>query len=302
MLTQDAAAARANSGGSNREMNAPSLHGEQRVDRGQRAAHDVVAAGATARTHGVRFSTRTRSLTSGYGPSGRLGRHPHHGRDGLAAPHDAAHEPARAVAQRSRSLRDAAQLEGHHPLAGEQLSEPRPARSSSSSTASSHGVCSGAVDLEGRPRARRRRRPSVDRSTWRSCTRRNRTLDVERASVPASRRHSVCIDQSSPPSVSANWPWRDHAELPAELVLPRRRPVGVQDVALVEHGVGDLAGPLEGRPAVGGARSAHSRSLAGLLEQRLEACSQVGSARVALNRSRSSRVSRGSRSQPLLGK
>ena len=37
----------------------------------------------------------------------------------------------------------------------------------------------------------------------------------------------------------------EHAELPAQLVLLRRRPVGVEHVALVQDGVGDLPGQLQ---------------------------------------------------------
>src|SRR5262249_50686048 len=47
---------------------------------------------------------------------------------------------------------------------------------------------------------------------------------------------------------------RQHAELPPHAVLLRRRTIGVQDVSLVQHGVGHGAGPREAHAASSPAR------------------------------------------------
>ena len=43
--------------------------------------------------------------------------------------------------------------------------------------------------------------------------------------------------------VGALWP--QHAELPSQLVLPRRGPVGVQQIPLIEHRVRHRSNPVE---------------------------------------------------------
>ena len=76
--------------------------------------------------------------------------------------------------------------------------------------------------------------------------------------APASTTHPACRRRSDP---LGRRPGAEDAELPAQLVLLRRRPVGVQDVALVADGVGDLPGRGEAWPrSVVAARSLRRRS------------------------------------------
>ena len=63
--------------------------------------------------------------------------------------------------------------------------------------------------------------------------------------------------------------WSEYAELPSELVLGRGGPVGIEQVALVEHGVGDAPGLREahGTPSgtvagVGGAAASRDSIVA----------------------------------------
>ena len=92
-------------------------------------------------------------------------------------------------------------------------------------------------------------------------------------------------------------PGHQHPELPAGLVLGRRGPVGIQQVALVEDGVGHLAGQLEGREG-----RAHCLASPASLNSASRASSQVGRARTALKRCSESSVSRRTRIQPPPGK
>ncbi len=92
-------------------------------------------------------------------------------------------------------------------------------------------------------------------------------------------------------------PGHQHPELPAGLVLGRRGPVGIQQVALVEDGVGHLAGQLEGREG-----RAHCLVSPASLNSASRASSQVGRARTALKRCSESSVSRRTRIQPPPGK
>ena len=77
----------------------------------------------------------------------------------------------------------------------------------------------------------------------------------------------------------AEGPWRQHAELPANLVLLRRRPVRVEDVTLVDDRIGNLAGRREApftRRGHGGRR--HLASSPAAFNNDSKACSHVGSA------------------------
>ena len=108
-------------------------------------------------------------------------------------------------------------------------------------------------------------------------------------------------------------PWHEDTPLEPHLVLPRGRPVGVEDVALVEHGVGHGArrgeavlvgtGRDRGR-AQRAARAAHGRPSSASpasLRSCANAWSHVGRPRRALKRCRSSSVSRPSRMYALAG-
>ena len=77
-----------------------------------------------------------------------------------------------------------------------------------------------------------------------------------REPVPPRRGTRSGPTNRSEPSSSLNLAGHEHAELPAHLVLPRRRPVGVEHVALVEDGIGDR---LRRREAVA-SPDAHSPS------------------------------------------
>src|SRR6202022_3324731 len=85
---------------------------------------------------------------------------------------------------------------------------------------------------------------------------------------------------------------RQHAELPAHLVLRRRRAVRIEDVPFVEHCIRDLPRALE----------AHCSVSPASLRSETMSWSQLATARRALQRSRRFRVSVCSRSQPELGK
>ena len=86
----------------------------------------------------------------------------------------------------------------------------------------------------------------------------------------------------------------EHAELPAQLVLASRGAVRVEDVALVEHGVGDRSGSGEPVPSHSPAPASLSRTS--------NVSSHVTSARRALNRARSSSTWRLTLTHPLFGK
>ncbi len=81
---------------------------------------------------------------------------------------------------------------------------------------------------------------SPSRSTWRATTCRKRTVDRRRPPSPSSR-HSVRIVAAVVGMALGVRPRVDAAERPAALVLGRRAAVGPQQVALVEHRVGDRA-------------------------------------------------------------
>ena len=118
--------------------------------------------------------------------------------------------------------------------------------------------------------------------------RRARTVDLDQA-LHAHRRLFADAVAGRP------W-WTDDAELPAQLILGGRGTVRVEQVPLVQDRVGDRCGVREAHDAgspVGS--SAASSSVA-------RTASQDGSARAALNRARSARVSRSIRNQPALGK
>ncbi len=63
---------------------------------------------------------------------------------------------------------------------------------------------------------------------------------------------------SDPASLGADR--TNHAELPPDLVLARRRAIGVQQVALVEHGVGDPTGRIDAAHHVTAGLAASSSS------------------------------------------
>ena len=67
-----------------------------------------------------------------------------------------------------------------------------------------------------------------------------------RRSGPRLSRQSADMSGSSPAPAAAAPGRPQDAELPAGLVLPRRRAVGVQQVPLVEDGIGDGAGQARG--------------------------------------------------------
>ena len=85
---------------------------------------------------------------------------------------------------------------------------------------------------------------------------------------------------------------RQHAELPAHLVLRRRRAVRIEDVTFVEHRIRDLPRALE----------AHCSVSPASLRSEIISWSQLGTARRPLQRIRRLKVSVCSRSQPELGK
>jgi hypothetical protein len=86
-------------------------------------------------------------------------------------------------------------------------------------------------------------------------------------------------------------------ELPAHLVLRRRGAVRVENVALVQHGVGDLAGGLEAHSATSGLPAAPAS-----WSRAVSVSSQLVNARWDLYRASASNVSRSSLIQVLPGK
>ena len=168
-------------------------------------------------------------------------------------------------------------------------------RSISCSTASSHGThfapstSSSSTGPIHCPLATAGRASAV-------CTCRHRTRTCSAARRPGSTTHSVRHRRALRRRRARLGRRHQHAELPAHLVLPRRRPVRIQHVALVEHGVGDRAGARRTGPRA-------SRLLAGFLQELLDRVVPASaSARAALNRVSASSVSRLSISHPLFGK
>ncbi len=104
-------------------------------------------------------------------------------------------------------------------------------------------------------------------STVRGCTCRNGPARRAAAPAPGSTITSVRIDHRSEPSASAQRRGASTPNCQRTWFFARRRPVRVQHVALVEHGVGHRAGRGE---AIGRARRASSHVLAGFLQQALE--------------------------------
>ena len=127
-------------------------------------------------------------------------------------------------------------------------------------------------------------------STARCCTCRQRTRTCSTAAGPGIDDDlGAHASTARSRRAAAQRRRREHAELPAQLVLPRRRPVRVQHVALVEHGVGHRAGRRE---AIAACRVRHHAVLTGFLQQALDRRRPTsGSARAALNRWRASSVS-----------
>ncbi len=117
------------------------------------------------------------------------------------------------------------------------VTAPGPERTTSRSTPSCQGTQSVSPT---RNRSTGPYRPSTRDSTARHCTCRNRTWT---RGVPPGRMSTDAVSPLRSPTRAGLGPLRrEQAELPAQLVLGRVRPVRVEQVALVQHGVGDPAG------------------------------------------------------------
>ena len=213
-LRHAAAAARSRAGGSVWETKRPPL--ARRTACVEQNVRRSAVLAVRRRSHGVVFaiSTPTRRTPSATG-SARTS----------TLPSSASHE--RTIAPPAQRLLLAARPRSR-PARG-----PGPRRVSSRSTASSQ-------ERWRSPPATSSSTGSPSRSTWRATTCRKRTATVKRAPSPSSR-HSVRIVQRVVGMALGVRPRVDAAERPAALVLGRRAAVGPQQVALVEHRVGDRA-------------------------------------------------------------
>ena len=108
--------------------------------------------------------------------------------------------------------------------------------------------------------------PTTRAVRWRKRTTASKVV----AGVPRTR-HSVWLAEASPPPRPAVGLGIEPAERPALAVLDRR-PIGIEDVPLVQHGVGDGVHERSVHGATGSSAAASSRS---------RACSQVGMAAAA---------------------
>ncbi len=140
-------------------------------------------------------------------------------------------------------------------------------------------------------------------------------LQVQAADAHRERRTLPGIDDALGPHrpalravTLAEGPGGQDAELPAGLVLLRRRPVGIEDVALVEHGVGDGVGGAEalvgGRGTevlLGLAAPGHGSASPARFSSSSSAWSHVGSPRRALKPCKESSVSRPHPQPPAVG-
>ena len=229
------------------------------------------------------FSTSIGDLHEGGRAVGPHGGDPDHAVDGFGRANSRTHDHAgrrgqdllaRRGGQRDRVL-------PWHAGTGSRCSA---SRSISCSTASSHGIhavpsTSSVGDrLEAVPAARGpRARGAAPGGSG--------LVTLRRASEPGSTTTSVRTVARSEPVGRGVGRRREHAELPAHLVLLRRGAVRVEHVALVQHGVGH-------RPSRRRRIGRSSALLAGFLQQLLEGVVPGRQGAAALNRVSASSVSR----------
>ena len=247
VLDTPRALSRASSGGSSSETNAPSS-----------MASSVCTATSEWRTTSSRvrpgsdqsvvFSTVTATVRSAPGPGRPVGRDAHEARHGSPIAHGPTDDAGRRRASSS-----------HVGAGGKHERHRRSARPSGNRGIGGEIdlVLDGFVPRHPSRRPRRARRPADHwpsrdcRSIERRCTWRHRTRTCSRGESPGSTTHSVRHDDRSDAVVLDLGGRHQHPELPADLVLPCRRSVRVEHVALVEHRVGDRArGSERGRSSL----------------------------------------------------
>ena len=294
---------RPSSGGSSSETNGAVVDGQQRVHGDERPGHAPRRGRRRRRASRCVFSTSTVTLTSAAVPSAHAVDDPDHAVDrarggappgrrrrpsvGRAARCSSPPASTNGVLDRRVGHRAGAWIAVEVDLVLDRLVPRHPL---------------DAVDVDdlgrleaspsGRPPRRRDAAPGGS-----GCARRRA------ASPPGSTTTSVRIDERSEPLGRGVRRRREHAELPAQLVLPGRGPVRVQHVALVEHGVGDGARRRRSgrrRRPVGAAVTRPPPRPPSAAARRPRPRSAGPAA--ALNRVSASSVSRRSRSQPLFGK
>ena len=298
MFSHPSTAAFANSGGSMLDTKAPSLTA-RRVWTAASERRTTSSRGASGSLHAVVFSTRTRTRTSGYGPSS-------HSDVTRTTPFTGSRvRTSRATGSAPSAVTDlrlAAGVEGEWerplpPPAGVERVEHDVAEVELLLDGLVPGRVPAAVDLD-RFDPAEVAVPGTDLDGAR--------LHLEAAELDIEGRVVAGLDDAlglHRPRLGAGGlavvPRSEHPELPADLVLGGRRPVRVQDVALVQHRVTDRAGPFERSVEV--ARDGHPSSPASLSSVS-SAWSHVGRARRPLKAWRRSSVSRRTRIQPPLGK
>ena len=206
----------------------------------------------------VTFSTRhPQPWSAGTGPGTSLDRRPARRRRPATARARPARRCRASSTSRARREREAESSRGRRTARGRRRRRrrrARPPRPTSPTAAPS--TSSWATGAKPSPTAA----STVRAWTWRNRTRTSTVaVDPELDDAP----RSACAQLLGAVGLGEG-PGGEDAELPAHLVLGRRRPVRVEHVALVEHGVGDLAGPRRTPVAAG------SRLTVGLLQQPLE--------------------------------
>ena len=293
-LWQAAAASAASSGGSSSETKRAAVDGQHGVHGDQALGHGVVALPCRSPVHGGGVLHRHRHLhvrRAGVGPA-----------DGDAGPRPSTGSPLAGRSGRPAcrpppwtSSVSAPPAKVNGSLVGDGPSEAQAQRRQVDDLVDAPrptSTWSVAVDLEGVDAARTRARPAapaVARRAPRPAVLRLQAADPHRRTAargrPGRRRHSVRVDQRSEPSASLKARGVSTPHWKRTWFFARRRPVGVEHVALVEDGVGHGSRRREavvrrGRAVRAG--RAHGRSSPGFLEELVEGLVPRGQAPAGL--------------------
>ena len=171
--------------------------------------------------------------------------------------------PSACAGPRARSPRDGDRRGRPHTLIDRDRRRPdATSRSTASSQARWRSPPTSSSSTGSSPSPRRARR-------WRRTTCRKRTRDLDASRPARPRAGTRCASSRRRPDARALCAARiDAAERPALLVLERRAPVRPQDVALVEHGVGDRAHGVGHPPVSSSGPGTSSSSAASQLGER----------------------------------
>ena len=254
------------SGGSSSDTKAPSSTRQERVHGDERAGQHRVAVGAASPHHvGGVLDLDGHLRRSASGAVGPRGRHADHAVDAPRRAHRPPDERAGGPDRASSSL----------VVGGEAMIGARRGRRPRAAGGTVRGRSRARPPRPTAPTGRRRRRGCRPARSRRGVARLDGTvlhLQAAHAHGCSGRRRRDrprprCASTTRSDAFGGGVGRRhEHAELPAQLVLPGRRPVRVEHVALVEDGVGDARRATVERRSV----TRHSALLAGFLQQLLD--------------------------------